>query len=479
MNHRIRAAGCRCALAALLCVLGGPGSPVRGTEPDAPLIARGMVRAIGTDGGLITFQFVKKDLRFAVDLAPGEERDAMLAALNEAQRHERTISVHFELAGAAFAADRSRVVYRVQAVTFADKTLTASDPATRRAPGPHDTPTAEAAFIRGGGLYAGGRFPEAITALDAALEGGDFDWKGVAHKLRGLAIVEQAYNTNQTPSPAGDRELLRALEDLRAWQRLRPDESQPLYNIGHVLEDLGAYPEARELYRTIGRRWQSEALWSSISIGVVEREQGHYTEALAALDKLVAERGPQNGMAYHYHRAWTLTDMGQYSEAVSQLAAGLESQPDYPWALFRKSCAEALLGRMPEALADQQAGLALLRRFADGDLQPWKHDLQRATQIEAQLRNAAAAKQTLTSKDLCSGFWHDKMRRARSELLPAHLEWLAAVERGPPTPKSAEPPGPSSRVYVGILVTLTVLSLLALLLRSRKPNEPPPGGPLS
>ena len=70
-------------------------------------------------------------------------------------------------------------------------------------------------------------------------------------------------------------------------------------------------------------------------------------------------------------------------------------------------------------------------------------------------------------------------RRARSELLPAHLEWLAAVERGPPTPKSAEPLGPSSRVYVGILVTLTVLSLLALLLQSRKPNEPPPGGPLS
>src|SRR5215831_13267831 len=112
-------------------------------------------------------------------------------------------------------------------------------------------------------------------------------------------------------------------------------------------------------------------------------------------------------MAYHYHRGWTLIELGRFAEASDEFSEGLRNQPDYAWAFLKRSCAESLLGRADAALTDQQAALALLVRSAD-DSKPSQYDLRRATQVESELRLAAEHKRTIDAKALCGGYWREE-----------------------------------------------------------------------
>jgi len=429
MRRRIQHLRLAVAIPALsLCVLLAPTGHSQSAATDDALTVRGTVAAIDDSGDALLFQLFRTDIRFAVVAASAAERAVLDTALHAAEQTGRSVRVHYTLGGAQFAADRKRAIFPVSALEYEGKTLSASDARAGVSPPGHGMAVADTAFIRGVGLYTGEKYSEAITELDTALKEGGGDWKATAFKARGEARTSREYDEHEGPTDAGDSQLITALEDLREWRNLKPDDPLALYAIAGTLGDLGAYPEALEVYAAIARGWSEEAYWTAIRTGATERRLHHYAQALAALDKLVSERGPQEGMAYHYHRGWTLIELGRYAEAVEELSQGLRDQPDYAWAFVKRACAENLLGETDAALADQRSALALMRRFKD-DSRESQYDLRRTAAVEAELGGAGRHQPAADAKALCGGYWRSQedLGRSRSSQLPAELPWVKTV----------------------------------------------------
>jgi tetratricopeptide (TPR) repeat protein/transglutaminase-like putative cysteine protease len=414
--------------ALLLRAILAPAGHSQNAAADDTLTVRGVVAAIDDSGDALLFQLVRTDIRFAMLPTSAADRAILDTALHAAEQTGRSLRVRFTLTGAQFAADRKHVIFPVRALEYEDKTLTASGKGVGVPPPGHEPAVADSAFIRGVGLYTAEKYSEAITELDTALKDGGRDWKATAFKARGSARASREYDEHEGPTDAGDAELVTALQDLREWRNLKPDDSLALYSIAGTLGELGAYPEALEVYAAIARGWSEEAYWSAIRTGATERRLHHYAQALAALDKLVSESGPQEGMPYHYHRGWTLIELGRYADAVEELSQGLRDQPDYAWALVKRACAENLLGEADAALGDQRSALALLKRFKD-DSKESQYDLRRAEAVEAELSRAGRHQPAADAKALCGGYWRspEDLGRSRSSLLPAELPWVKAV----------------------------------------------------
>ena len=168
------------------------------------------------------------------------------------------------------------------------------------------------------------------------------------------------------------------------------------------------------------KRWPERTFWSWIDIGIIERAQGRYREALAALDHLTPEVGETGGMPYRYHRGWTLTELGRYREAVDEFTKGIAEQSDYQWAYARRACANAGLGDLRAAVADQHKAVELLQEIdAQSPVTPQvTFDEQRAKAVEAQLNEALSKRGRVSAKQLCDGYWPDESaRRGRSRLV--------------------------------------------------------------
>ncbi len=197
-----------------------------------------------------------------------------------------------------------------------------------------------------------------------------------------------------------------------------PDQPLAQYGTARLLADLGGYDEAMAIYQAIGLRWPEEAFEIAIRTGALFRKQGRYREALAALDTYVAQAGPREGMRIRYHRGWTLQLLDRTAEAVTELDRGLESQPDYPFAYFMRSCAHARLGHLREALADQERGLDLLSGWAAGTGAAVENEIGRSRALVETLRRLIATGRQRATDAPCGGFWHRDIRsRPRSALL--------------------------------------------------------------
>jgi tetratricopeptide (TPR) repeat protein len=421
------------AMPLLVAALSSPAGLAESQRPDEELQTRGSVVSVGEQGGRVVFRLYRHEPRFVIDI-PASSRTALVTALQASRSTSGFVIVHFSVSGAVFAPDRPNVSFPVQSLEYHGESFAAASESMSSARPVPAASTADAAFIRGLGLFYGGRYAQAIREIDAALAGGETaDWVGRAHKVRGLAIADRVRAENPVPTDDGDREFVRALQDLRQWQGLEPRSADPLFAIANTLRELGAYPEALELYTAIGRRWHSQAFWAAIDAGVVERDQHHYPQALAELDRL----GPQDGMPYHYHRGWTLSEEGRDAEAIEEFTAGLKKQPDYAWAFLKRSCAEARLGRVEEALDDQRKGLAFMRQVA-GDSPRDRYDLQRAQQIESELQAVAALRgQRAAVTTPCEGYWGSQ-GRSRSPQIPADLPWVKSLVRAQSQPWSVK-----------------------------------------
>src|SRR5437773_1712971 len=95
------------------------------------LTAQGIVDAVDDTSEVISFQLVKQDLRFAIDVDSPADRAAVVAALHAADQTYRSVVVHFDLAGARFSPDRTRVIYPVRNLEYDGKTFSAGDKGTR------------------------------------------------------------------------------------------------------------------------------------------------------------------------------------------------------------------------------------------------------------------------------------------------------------------------------------------------------------
>jgi tetratricopeptide (TPR) repeat protein len=214
-----------------------------------------------------------------------------------------------------------------------------------------------------------------------------------------------------------DRITFEGLADYRAWAAAASDDPDALYAVARLLADLGGYEEALAVYRAIGRRWPQEAFNVAIRTGALFRRQSRYADALAVLDAFVAQSGVMEGMRYRYHRAWTLELLDRPAEALAEINRGFESQPDYPYAYFIRSCANAKLGRLREALTDQERGLELLDGLAR-DSSNFDEERQVGRGHVEGLRRLVAAGGNRPTDLPCQGYWQRDIRsRPRSPLL--------------------------------------------------------------
>ncbi|HYD13178.1 MAG TPA: tetratricopeptide repeat protein [Allosphingosinicella sp.] len=291
--------------------------------------------------------------------------------------------------------------------SFGDEALNCPErPAPSLGPG-------EAALVRG--MAEATDAPAAARrSLAAALAAPGLNprLRPMALEARGLA-AETLANDLPWASEAYDRITFEGLADYRAWAAAAPDDAEPLHSTARLLADLGGYEEALGVYRAIGRRWPGEAFDVAVRTGALFRRQARYAEALAALDA----HGPVEGMRYRYHRAWTLHLLGRAAEALAEINQGFESQPDYPYAYFIRSCAQAKLGHLQEALADQERGLELLAGFAREGASFDEIVQTGRAHVEALRRLVAAGRRQPTDLP-CQGYWQRDIRaRTRSPLL--------------------------------------------------------------
>ncbi|MGQ0589056.1 MAG: hypothetical protein ACT4N8_05925 [Sphingosinicella sp.] len=221
--------------------------------------------------------------------------------------------------------------------------------------------------------------------------------------------------------PAMDRMLAEALADVRRQVALMPDDAEAMFSVARLTMALGGYAEALDLYRRIGRRWPEEAFNVAVRSGALYRQQGDYERALRELDDYARLGDPQiNGMKFHYHRAWTLSLLGRDEEAEREINAGLETQPDYSSAYQIRACVRARLGRLDEALVDQERALELLVGIMAQPNAALRADIDRSRRAVTTLRGAINTRRPGSVTAPCEGYWDRWSHpRPRSPLLAA------------------------------------------------------------
>jgi tetratricopeptide (TPR) repeat protein len=392
------------------------------------------------DNDHVWFELDRIDQRFAFDGNKLVSLDQIAAALKDSHDTGKSIAVHYFIDGATFPFANTKPVFTVHELIYGGKTIAVDDapplPDPNAVPLPRDLAAADLAK---GIALAGDPDPgEAIAALSRAIASPALETplQALAYKTRGQVYVGAAIST-RPPGAERDKLLAQSLADARAWQALAPDDLHAVSAVGEALAYLGAYEAALREYRQIITRWPEEDFWPEIRIAGVYRSLGDYEKSFAALDDLVKRDGPQDGMAYHYHRGWTLRLAGRLDEAIAEFGAGLKSQPDYGGAFFQRACALAQTGRLREALLDQQEFIKSFTAYGS-DTPPspqLKHDRERADDVERQLE-AMAANNPATKTDLpCTGYWDwGDAKREPSPLLGP------PAAQGPQGTTSAPPP---------------------------------------
>jgi tetratricopeptide (TPR) repeat protein len=241
--------------------------------------------------------------------------------------------------------------------------------------------------------------------------------RALALKARAEAARWQAEDSDPD-APDHDRLMAEALADYRGLARLVPDNAGVQIAIAQALQALGGYREAHEVFRATRRRWPQEAFEVAVQHAALYRQQGDYRRALRILDDYARGGDSQaTGMKFHYHRAWTLSLLGRNEEAVRHLDEGLATQPDYSAAYLLRSCVQARLGRLQQALADQRRGLALLEDD-DEAVERLRPHIERSRAAIRALEGAIAGGRAATAGETCSNLWDRWSRpRPRSPLL--------------------------------------------------------------
>ncbi|MGI9170499.1 MAG: tetratricopeptide repeat protein [Caulobacteraceae bacterium] len=392
-------------------------------EPPAPAppgltFASGIVDDGASGDDLIWFSL--SDLRFEAPTEAVKDPDGLFAlAKRSAERHVDLV-VGYDLDSGFIDPATGKATFDIRQITVGDKTLAgvaSSSDVRRTAASP-----AEAALARALGLAPTGEVADALPTLATAVadRGLPTQWRILALKTRGE--IEETQGDADFPAGSDrDRRLIASLADNRAWAALAPDDADAASAVAYNLMELGAYPEALGAYRAIRARWPDQDYSVAVRIGAVYRTLGQYAAALASLDDLVARKGPQVGMKFHYHRGVTLLKLGRNPDAVKEFDAGLKDQPDYGWALAYRACALAGDGRLDEALSNQRSAIAMVAKSSEGRRLGLgqTYDLKRASEVAALLLASMSGGRPKVA-GLCENYWDwGGKARDRSPLLPA------------------------------------------------------------
>lgn len=378
----------------------------------------------GSDRGVTWFQFG----RHRVYQIPQASR-AVKAALKASQ--QRHISLHATYDPNSGRVDsQGRVTFIVRRLTFDGRTFEVAPEQPQSEPvDARDRLGRDVA--RSVALRDLGRLDEARAAVGAVLASGTLEPRLYEAALRNQFAVVNELAHELAPERRAEADVLR-MEGYRALDAIRilaPTDRGITSATGHMLGGLGAYEEALAIFRDMARADPGDAYWPTLNASIYQRLMGRPAEALASIDAFAAAAGAQTGMAFHYHRGWTLAELGRHDDAIEAFTLGLANQPDFPWALIKRACSYAAVGRLRQALADQERGVMLIEAAipSSAGRRAAQFNLVRARAVQDQLRTAIEKDTGMTAPSLCGGYWPvDEERRTRSPLLPAREATPAA-----------------------------------------------------
>lgn len=215
-------------------------------------------------------------------------------------------------------------------------------------------------------LMEAGRYQDAIKEFNIALQyrGGIVAENGLAtsYKLAGnidraLEIYDNIleYAPFNTATLCGRAEVFRANDDLSAALDAynlaieRASHSpRPWAGLGHVLEDLGRFEDAKKVYSEGERRFPGDE-YIAVGRAHLLRREHKFHEALNAFDEL-AGRFPFNRWV-KWARGDVLRSMGHREAALQAMTLILEAWPDYSPAQISKASLLIEIGRYDEAIA--------------------------------------------------------------------------------------------------------------------------------
>lgn len=362
------------------------------------------------------FTLWEPDIRYVFRPAPASAE--LWALILRANEDNRSVAVRYAAAGGHVNEAEGTVDYPVCAVTLDDVEVRLVEDCGSSAIEARSGASSEGVLALGLAELMDGDAGAAHQWLDMALATGPDSplFRGIALRARAGASAALAYE-EEPWSQTADRASIAALTDYRELARLTPDDVEVRFSIATTLEELGAYSAAEAGYEAILQRWPDESYRVAVRRGALYRRQGDNERALEQLDRLVEREGPQDGMRFHYHRGWTLTNLGRFDEAVAEFDKGIPSQPDYSWAHIRRACANASIGELPEALEDLERGGTLLADVPS-DSAAVAHDIRRVAAIGQDVRSLIASGEKRPFPNACGGFWgRAEEARARSPLL--------------------------------------------------------------
>lgn len=403
---------------ALVLAAGAPAS-ARADTAEALPVAVGGVWDLGSDRGVTWFQFGRQ----RVFQIPGASREAK-AALKASQKSHISVFAAYDPDSGRVDAD-GRLTFVVRRLTYDGRTIEAA----AATPLPETTEERELlgrAVARSSALRDQGRLEEAHATIRAVLASGPMEPRLYEAALRSQVATasELAHDLGLERRAEADvlrMEAYRALEGVRI---LAPGDRGVASAMAHMLSELGAYEEALAVFRELAQSDPESAYWPTLNGSIVQRLLARPEEALGSLDAFAAANGPQTGMAFHYHRGWTLAALGRHEAAIEAFTLGLADQPDFPWALAKRACSEAALGRLRAALADHERAVRLIEEVVptSSARNAAEFNLDRARAVRDELRAGVAKDETATLPGLCAGYWPtNEEPRPRSPLLPSDL----------------------------------------------------------
>jgi len=211
---------------------------------------------------------------------------------------------------------------------------------------------AESGFLRGMALQQCGRLAEALAGIRAAIAMAPGEEK-VLRNAEGCLLAQL-----QRP-----REALNAFEIALGLDK---DDTEILYNLGRVHEDLARPQRAVAYYRRALERQPGQ--WPArLNLAAVLLQTGAASDALAEYSQLVDEH-PALVDAW-IDRARCLLALGRYREALADSEQALRLAPDTPRALLQQALALASEGRIEAAqpLLDRLRGWPEVVRELTGE----------------------------------------------------------------------------------------------------------------
>lgn len=367
----------------------------------------------------ITVTLWSAPIRYVVPVQTDAGEERLEVILRRSADSGRSVKLSFDSTRGQIDREAKAVVFPLCQVSIDDLTFTPEQTCRPAVVAPE--PTGATALALGIAQLTAGDMGRAAWLLDHADASDDAVFRTLLLRARADLSASLAADA-EAWSETADRLNVKAVRDYRALAALAPDDMDAQTSLGTVLEELGAYAEARAHFDRLLASYPEEEYRLRVRIGAVYRREGDLRLALDQLDRIAAaEGGEPTGMKYHYHRGWTLTRLGRYDDAVAEFDKGIVQQPDYSWAYLRRACAQASLGRPKEALANAGHAASLMTARPDTTMfRSTRFNLERTRAVVAELTRAVAENDRSPRPTICAGYWdRAEESRPRSRLLGA------------------------------------------------------------